>query len=47
MREPVICKEKVETEETGELCAYDSIAEPNGSTLVHEMGALFDVRTQK
>jgi len=47
VREPVLCEEEVETEETGEHCAYDSIAEPNGSTLVHEMNASFDLRTQK
>ena len=47
MREPVLYEEEVETEETGEHCAYYSIAEPNGSTLVHEMNASFDLRTQK
>jgi hypothetical protein len=47
VREPVLCEEEVETEETGEHCAYDTIAEPNGRTLVHEMNASFDLRTQK
>jgi len=46
VRQPVVCEEG-ETEETGERCAYESIAEPNGSTLVHEMNASFDLRTQK
>lgn len=44
MRAPVFCEE---TEETGEHCAYDGIAEPSGSTLLHEMNALFDLRIQK
>jgi hypothetical protein len=47
VREPVLCEEEVATEETGEHCAYDSISEPNGSTLVQEMNASFDLRTQK
>jgi hypothetical protein len=47
VREPVLCEEEVETEETGEHCVYDSIAEPNGGHLVHEMNASFNLRTQK